>query len=510
MADLARLGAAALSVAPFAVLAQGYAQPVVQPLPSPAALRLSEALRRLGQDPRSLPALIEAGQASIGLDDVDAAAGFFARAAAIAPGDGAVKAGLAVVASRQGRPVEALALFAEAEAAGEPMRMHAAERGLAYDLVGDNARAQHEYSISLSLAPDPEVVRRLAMSQAIAGDQRSSEMTLLPLLQHRDLAAYRTRAFALAVLGKSDEAVSIAETMLPARVSSRLAPYLRYMPRLTRAQQAAAAFLGVFPRAAEIGRDDPAIAAYSGPQAAIPPQQAAGSRLIPSGTALGGGDAAEGGVPRRPPAVEAPAAPPATPPAVVVPEPALAVEPAAGPPEPQLAESRPAPVVVATMPADTAGEPPRPSISLDEPPPPEPEIDLSLAEAFADLDLPPADAGPAEGAVDITRIEPRREVPRPAAPPPPPPHPSRQWVQVATGRDVDALRFDWRRISRNAGGLLERYKPHVAAWGQTNRLVAGPFANAREAQDFVVKLKEKQIDSFRFASAQGEEVRPLE
>ena len=95
-------------------------------------------------------------------------------------------------------------------------------------------------------------------------------------------------------------------------------------------------------------------------------------------------------------------------------------------------------------------------------------------------------------------------------PAPRPVHPSRQWVQVATGRDVAALEFDWRRIRRGAGGLLDKYKPYVATWGQTNRLVAGPFASEREAQEFVAKLKEKQVDSFRFTSAQGEEVRLLE
>jgi len=83
-------------------------------------------------------------------------------------------------------------------------------------------------------------------------------------------------------------------------------------------------------------------------------------------------------------------------------------------------------------------------------------------------------------------------------------------VQVATGRDVAALEFDWRRIKRSAGGLLDKYKPYVASWGQTNRLVAGPFASSKEAQDFVAKLKEKQLDSFRFTSGQGEEVRPIE
>ena len=102
----------------------------------------------------------------------------------------------------------------------------------------------------------------------------------------------------------------------------------------------------------------------------------------------------------------------------------------------------------------------------------------------------------------------RQAWPEPA-PPPKPVHPSRHWVQVATGRDTGALAFDWRRIKREAGGLLDRPAPHVAKWGQTNRLVAGPFASTREADALIARLKEKKIDSFRFTSAQGEEVKPL-
>ena len=93
--------------------------------------------------------------------------------------------------------------------------------------------------------------------------------------------------------------------------------------------------------------------------------------------------------------------------------------------------------------------------------------------------------------------------------PPKPVHPSRHWVQVATGRDADALEFDWRRIKREAGGLLDRPSPHLAKWGQTNRLVAGPFSSAREANELVAKLKDKKVDSFRFTSDPGEEVKPL-
>ena len=503
-AALLLFGVIALAGWPEAAGAQGYSRPVVQSLPDPAQLRLNEALRALAQDPRSVPALLEAGQASIGLGDVDAALGFFRRAQAIDPSNGGVKAGLAAAAVRQGQPTEALRLLAEAEAAGEPMRIHAADRGLAYDLVGDNARAQQEYQLSLSMAPDPEVTRRLALSQAIAGDQRASEATLLPLLQRQDLAAFRTRAFALAILGKSDEAVSIAETMLPERLSSRIAPYLRYMPRLTRAQQAAAANLGVFPRAAEIGRDDPAIAAYGAQPAPAQAVQTADARLVPSGAPLGNREPPQEGIPRRPEPVQPVAVEPEP-----APPPAASAEPAviaAATPE-AAGETLPA-VAVSTRPAEGAATGPA-DLPAVQGPPAEPEpVEVSLAEAFATFVLPSGEAGPAEGAVDITKIQPRRETPRPAAPPPP--VPSRQWVQVATGRDVAALEFDWRRIRRNAGGLLDKYKPHVARWGQTNRLVAGPFASAREAQDFVAKLKEKQLDSFRFTSAQGEEVRPLE
>lgn len=461
--------------------AQGYAREVVQPLPDPATPKLNEALRALSSDPRSLPALIAAGQASLALDNVEAALGFFRRAEAIAPYDGAVKAGLASVLVHQRQPVEALRLFAEAEAAGEPMQPHAAERGLAYDLVGDNTRAQQDYRTALAAGTDPVVIRRLALSQAIAGDQRGSEATLLPLLQRSDLSAFRTRAFALAILGKSEEAVSIAETMLPERLSSRLSPYLRFMPRLTRAQQASAANLGVFPQAAEIGRDGPELAAYASPlPVPAAPAADAGARLVPAGEPLG---------PR--PSVALAAAEPLPPPAAA-----------------------PAPVMAVTLPLPALVEPSRPSILPAGEPSAAPravEV-IQLSEVFAEFSLPAAAAAPAPGSVDITRIEPRREARSEPAPAraAPPPVPSREWVQVATGRDVAALAFDWRRIRRNAGGLLDNTAPHVAKWGQTNRLVAGPFASASEARDMVARLKAKNLDSFRFTSARGEAVEPLD
>ncbi|MFN5819597.1 MAG: hypothetical protein ACK44Y_04105, partial [Novosphingobium sp.] len=114
-----------------------------------------------------------------------------------------------------------------------------------------------------------ETLRRLALSQAISGDRRGMEVTLSPLLQKQDKAAWRTRAFAFAILGLATEAESIARANLPEAAAGGMVAYLRYMPRLTPAQQAAAANLGHFPRAAEIGRDDPRIAAFVRPKAVL-------------------------------------------------------------------------------------------------------------------------------------------------------------------------------------------------------------------------------------------------
>ena len=430
---------------------QAQAQEVVQQLPDEASLELTQALQRLGRNPSSVPALLDAARASLALNDEDAALGFFSRAQAVAPEDGSVMAGLALVALRRGDAVTALQLFADADAAGHRLGPYAAERGLALDLVGRNSDAQRLYRQSLDENPNDVVTRRLALSYAIAGDAARSESTLLPLLQRQDTAAYRTRAFALAILGRGDEAVSIAETMLPGRLSGRLEPYLRHMPRLTRAQQAAAANLGRFPATAEMGRDDQRVArAARNPEKRSPPAQAGiDARLIPEGPPMGQNVAS--------------------------------------------AELPPAP---APVPA----------------PVPEEEEKLTLAEAFSGFTLEASAGNPAaprQGAVDITRIQPAREAPRPA-PPPPPAHPSRHWVQVATGQDTSAFRFDWRRLVRRSEGLLEGREAFRARWNNTNRLVTGPFDSAREAQQFVTQLSGAGISAFRWTSDAGEEVAKLQ
>ncbi len=152
---------------------ESVARPVVQPLPSPDNLKLNTALSRLGRDPRDLDALIDAGNAALAMGDADAASGFFKRANQVNSRDPRVKGGLAGALVRSGDPIGAIALFDEAERAGAQASLLAGDRGLAYDLVGDNAAAQRLYRLALARAPNEEITRRLSLRLAISGDRQA-------------------------------------------------------------------------------------------------------------------------------------------------------------------------------------------------------------------------------------------------------------------------------------------------------------------------------------------------
>ncbi len=221
---------------------------------------LNAALAQLGRNSHDGEALIDAGQAALA---VGAAVGFFSRADQVSPDYALVKAGLARALVRNGNPFDAIPLFEEAERIGPVDSAAALDRGLAYDLVADNASAQRYYRQALAVGANGEATRRLAVSLAISGDRRGAGTTLSPLLTRQDMAARRARAFSLAILGQADEAISVVNGTLPPNLATAITPYLRYMPRLTPAQQAAAANFGQFPRTTEIGQDDPRIARYA-------------------------------------------------------------------------------------------------------------------------------------------------------------------------------------------------------------------------------------------------------
>jgi Flp pilus assembly protein TadD len=456
-------------------------QAAVQPLPSPEVQRLNAALVGLAKAPRDRDALIEAGQAALGVDDLEAAIGFFGRAAEVDPGHPAAALGLGSVYLRAGRAGEALLQFERALASGADERAVLTDQALTLDLVGDQAAAQAAYLRALELDPtNDEARRRLAISHAISGNRARFEETLRPLLDRRDMAAQRARAFGLAILGESERAAAIVEQVMPRDLATRLVPYLAYMPRLTRPQQAAAANLGIFPRAADIGRDDPRLARFAA-------EERVDNRLAPTGPPL---DA-------RP-----------------APAPVLAAAAAPAPaPVPELSRvAIAAPVIVAVAP------PPVPPLAPPPAPAPAPSLSVTrVADAFADLENAPLpDARVSGDAVDISRIAVRREAApqRPAEKPKPkepakPLHPSRIWVQVATGKDVKALAFDWRRIAKEGGAPLAKLKPHTTRWGEANRLLAGPVSSRDAAQALVRELKAKGLDTFLYVSPEGEEIQPV-
>lgn len=572
--------------------------PVVQQTPNSDSMNLNAALARLGRNPRDPYALIDAGQAALTVGDVDAAIGFFRRAEQVTPGNPRVKAGLARALVRSGNPFDAIPLFDEAERAGAVDAATALDRGLAYDLVADNATAQRYYRQALVGGQTEEATRRLAISLAIAGDKRASGSVISPLLMRQDKASWRTRAFALAILGQTEEAITVVNGTLPPGLAAGIAPYLRYMPKLTPAQQAAAANFGQFPRASEIGRDDPRVALYAPKTTRRPALASADSGLIPRGEPLGRNARGrnsrdnrsasrnantqdsrerppevavlEAPTPRRTAsvarptlAVARPAPTPArvpasssgrpvsAPPAAMVQPPAPSVV-AAVPPNPAPVRPAPVPPSVAALPALPAPAPP-PSppaqsaapISAPAPPPaavavsaapapaPPPVIQtsnataqpsvpappvppaprrLTLAEAFSDLGRPAADATPASGAVDIRRIRPAR-VPAAgtaAAAPAAPVHPSRIWVQLATGRDKTALSYDFRRMAREAQTAFKSKRAYVSSWGQSNRLLTGPFETQAAANAFIGQLRRANISgAFGWTSPAGRVVDAL-
>jgi tetratricopeptide (TPR) repeat protein len=247
---------------------------VVQPTAPSAGKALNAALERLARDPRNVDALLGAGDAALALGDNDAALGFFGRADQVAPANPTVKAAIAGARLHLDDPVEALRWYADAERAGGDPAGFALDRGLAFDLVGDNVAAIAQYRAAIARGTDPairdEATRREAISLAIGGDRRAADLALLPLLQRQDRAAWRAHIFVLAIAGRSDEAVSVARTTMPVDLAEAIAPYLRFMVRLTPAQQAAVASQGRFPRAAEIGRDDPRVVAYAAVHPRVP------------------------------------------------------------------------------------------------------------------------------------------------------------------------------------------------------------------------------------------------
>ena len=213
----------------------------------------------------------------------------------------------------------------------------------------------------------------------------------------------------------------------------------------------------------------------------------------------------------------------------------------------QLGAPVPATIVGVAPAASPTPAPPSPASAVSGPPAPEPRRDL--AAAFSDF-RPPAEEQRAAAAVDISRLPVRAKRsdpadergPIPDAPtgtkrivaadpaastaakkgadakgakavkvvkPVVPSHPSRIWVQIGVGRDKGALGFDWRKFGKAQADLFKGRKPWTTPWGQTNRLIVGPFETQAAAQVFLKEVRKKAADAFVWTSPAGQAVDAL-
>jgi Flp pilus assembly protein TadD len=243
--------------------------------------RLAANLVILSQNPRDVNALTEAGVSAVAVGDGNAALEFLARAEELSPRNGRIKAALGSALLLLEKPGDALKLFGEASALGLQDWQIGTDRGLAYDLRGDSRRAQRDYLVVLRHGPDDEATRRLALSYGISGDRDQALKLLDPLLRKRDVAAWRARAFVLAMNGDLAGAEGIAASIMPGGSGASMTPFLRRLASLNAAERALAVNMGIMPsdgqRYAMVETGDP----YR------PSGIGASDTLIPAGDPLG-------------------------------------------------------------------------------------------------------------------------------------------------------------------------------------------------------------------------------
>jgi tetratricopeptide (TPR) repeat protein len=228
-----------------AAQAPASASPVqMAPAQTPDADALANAMRRLAGNPRDLDALITAGELSLKVGDASGAAALFKRAEQVDPMNGRVRAGMARILVTQERPGEALRYFDQAVGFGIDPRSFAGDRGLAYDLIGENARAQREYRLALKADDNDEIRRRYALSLGISGQQLKALEQIEPLTRRNDRAAWRARAFILAMTGDVPGATAIATRMMPGAMAQGLGPFFTRLPTLSATDKAFAVHFG--------------------------------------------------------------------------------------------------------------------------------------------------------------------------------------------------------------------------------------------------------------------------
>ena len=574
---------------------------------------LQDALRRIAADSNDSSALADAGLAALELGDMRAAIGFLAKADQIYSTSGRVKVGLGRALLAEENPFGAIRYFDQAIANGIPLQEIAADRGLAYDLIGRNRDAQKDYQLALRYGRDDQLIARYAISLGISGDVELADAQLNPLLHKSDRDAWRNRAFIYAMNGRKKDAHNIVDQTMERPMAKAIKPFFDRMSKLTAAQKAAAVHLGHFPASENIGVDVAAVQLAA--NMAARGGDGADAGLIPVGEALGQ-DADRPRVlampdksPRRRPgasdrqtsdrktnrrakknevtvlartdlpapsgvapaqSVVSPASPPPPPepkPLKNVPERQRTAEvkpdrqssapgfvttlgvnsppglisqsverkveiagrqPVSEPPTAQSVSSAPVASATSTVtkPAvETSSSTPVNLIDFDLAQSRPTGVEMAaaepasrpLADIIGSINIPERETRTEIVPVDLDEIEPAKPEPKIVAKPvvkapvkpKEPEHPKRYWVQIATGSDINALKFDARRMTKQYGDLFKKNKIWTSPWGKTRRLVIGPFDDFKDAKAFEADFRKSGGDGFAWASADGVEVNEI-
>ena len=161
---------------------------------------------------------------------------------------------------------------------------------------------------------------------------------------------------------------------------------------------------------------------------------------------------------------------------------------------------------------------PAPAASQPAPPAPDPQATRTLADIIRAIDVPEAErqataaaaaakakkeaAAKAKAEADAKAKKEAEEKKRLAA------NPSRNWLQVGVGQSKSALAFTMKRL-RGKYDSIAPQDAWTASWGQTNRLLIGPFPSFTRARELETKLKAAGADVFAWKSDAGEVVEKL-
>ena len=522
MLNLGSMRARLVALLAASMIAGSAAATVQSVAPESPGTALSRHIRILASNPRDFNSLIGAGQAALELGDVQTAAGFFGRAEEVNPNAPAAKAGLGAAMAHMGDADGAIYYFDQATRLGASALTIALDRGMARDLNGDLAAAQSDYRLAIASLNSDEGRRRLALSLAIGRDRAGALAAIQPLLNRRDSAAQRTRAFVLALVGDSTGAAQAIEAVMPGG-SARFAPFISYLPQLSVQEKAAAVHLGMFPDNASIRISQ----AQTAPApASIPPPPARGGPALAE--AQGVAKPAEPPLPSvriatRKPVQSAPQPSFSLPSQQSAASPSFSMPSASGaaPTVDQLAQSEPSPEPAKSGSAladaensleqvgGSTGESNLSSIdkllaAIEEAPPPAPtpKVETATADNIGAAKAAAAKKAADKKAADKKAAEKKARDAKLAAEKKEREEAAKlgvkgtYWVQLAGGSNQDRMATEYRKLSEKAGKLLKARPGYVTSGKDYFRLVIGPFDTKSESQDFVNKLAKEGVDGF--------------